>query len=46
VPEALAKVIDEVALGSLPVASLLPPQYALERCIAAYEAVLRACVSA
>jgi len=45
-PAALAEAIDAVALRSPPLASLLPREYALERCIAAYEAVLRSCVGA
>jgi glycosyltransferase involved in cell wall biosynthesis len=41
--EAFAAAIDAVALRAPPHGSLLPAEYSLERCVAAYEAVLRSC---
>lgn len=42
-PAALAGAIDAATLRGRPAGSLLPARYSLERCVDAYEAVLRAC---
>jgi glycosyltransferase involved in cell wall biosynthesis len=44
VPAALAGAIEATALRGRPPGSLLPAKYSLERCVGAYEAVLRGCV--
>jgi glycosyltransferase involved in cell wall biosynthesis len=42
--QALAGAVRTVALHAPPTTSLLPAEYSLQRCVDAYEALLRACV--